>query len=288
MRLFDLHSHWGTESGYVLRTQDALAQQKATWNSTPKYDTEEEMAAYLRANNVRTILDFGFTKNLSIEQVQPLHDYAIATQARFPDCIFGNWIQLDPRLGQAGADEFERCILASKGFVGFCVSSSGTGFPASDPIYHPFYEVAMAHNRPVLVLVGHTGAGAGLRGGGGIKLDLCHPRYVDELAIDFPDMQIVTGRPAWPWQDEMISIMIHKPNVWSELHGWSPKYLTDPFKKEIRSRLKDRVMFGADYPLFRYERLVSDWKELGYTDDILARVFHRNAERLFSIEEGQS
>ena len=134
MRLFDLHSHWGTESGYVLRTQDALAQQKATWNSTPKYDTEEEMAAYLRANNVRTILDFGFTKNLSIEQVQPLHDYAIATQARFPDCIFGNWIQLDPRLGQAGADEFERCILASKGFVGFCVSSSGTGFPASDPI----------------------------------------------------------------------------------------------------------------------------------------------------------
>ena len=288
MRLFDLHSHWGTENGYVLRTKDALAQQKSTWNSTPKYDTEEEMATYLRANNVRTILDFGFTKNLSIEQVRPLHDYAIETQARFPDCIFGNWIQLDPRLGQAGADEFERCILASKGFVSFCVSSSGTGFVASDPIYRPFYEVAMAHNRPVLVLVGHTGAGAGLRGGGGIKLDLCHPRYVDELAIDFPDMQIVTGRPAWPWQDEMISIMIHKPNVWSELHGWSPKYLTDPFKKEIRSRLKDRVMFGADYPLFRYERLVSDWKELGYTDDILARVFHRNAERLFSIEEGQS
>ena len=202
MRLFDLHSHWGTESGYVLRTQDALAQQKSTWNSTPKYDTEEEMAAYLRANKVR-----------------PLHDYAIETQARFADCIFGNWVQLDPRLGKAGADEFERCILASKGFVSFCVSSSGTGFPASDPIYHPFYEVAMAHHRPVLVLVGHTGAGAGLRGGGGIKLDLCHPRYVDELAIDFPDLQIVTGRPAWPWQDEMISIMIHKPNVSSCMAG---------------------------------------------------------------------
>jgi predicted TIM-barrel fold metal-dependent hydrolase len=134
------------------------------------------------------------------------------------------------------------------------------------------------------VLVGHTGAGAGLPGGSGIKLDLCHPRYVDELAIAFPDLQIVTGRPAWPWQDEMISIMIHKPNVWSELHGWSPKYLTDPFKKEIRSRLKDRVMFGADYPLFRYERLVADWKELGYSDAILEKVFHANAERLFGLD----
>jgi predicted TIM-barrel fold metal-dependent hydrolase len=284
VRLFDMHSHWGTERGYVLRSADALAQQQKTWNSTPRYDSEEEMAAYLRANNVRTILDFGFTKNLPLDEVVPLHDYAIETQARFADCIFGNWLQIDPRLGQAGAEELERCIRTSSGFVSLCVSASGTGFAASDPIYHPFYEVARTYGHPVLVLVGHTGAGAGLPSGAGIKLDLCHPRYVDELAIAFPDLQIVTGRPAWPWQDEMISILIHKPNVWSELHGWSPKYLTEPFKKEIRSRLKDRVMFGADYPLFRYERLVADWKELGYSDAILENVFHRNAERLFGIE----
>ena len=64
MRLFDLHSHWGTERGYVLRSEAALAQQKKTWNSTPSYDTEDEMAAYLRKNEVRAILDFGFTKSM--------------------------------------------------------------------------------------------------------------------------------------------------------------------------------------------------------------------------------
>ena len=48
MKLFDLHSHWGTREGYVLRTKEALAQQKSTWNSSPQYDTEEEMAAYLQ------------------------------------------------------------------------------------------------------------------------------------------------------------------------------------------------------------------------------------------------
>jgi hypothetical protein len=67
------------------------------------------------------------------------------------------------------------------------------------------------------------------------------------------------------------------------VHGWSPKYLTDALKREIRTRLKDRVMFGADYPLFRYERLIDDWASLGYDDDVLARVFHRNAERLFGL-----
>ncbi len=285
MEIIDLHSHWGTERGYVLRNAEQLEQQQHTWNSKPKYDTEEEMAAYLRANKVRAILDFGFTKNLPLDEVRPLHDYAIATQQQYADCILGNWIQIDPRLGEAGAQELERCILASKGFVGYCVSASGMGFPADDPVYRPFYEVLQAHKRPALILVGHTGSGAGLRGGGGVRLDLCHPRYVDEVAVEWPDLTIISGRPAWPWQDDMIAILLHKPNVFAELHGWSPKYFTDALKKEIRSRLRKKMMFGGDYPLFRYERLVADWKELGYTDEVLEAVFNGNAKRLLGLAE---
>ena len=53
-------------------------------------------------NNVRTILDFGFTKNMTLDQVRPFHDYAIETQRRFPDVIFGNWLQIDPRTRRRG------------------------------------------------------------------------------------------------------------------------------------------------------------------------------------------
>ena len=286
MNIIDLHSHWGTKRGYVLQTEEELAQQKRTWNSEPRYDTEEEMAAYLRKNGVRTILDFGFTKNLPLEKAREFHDYALDVQRRFPDAVAGNWLQIDPRTGAEGAKEFRRCLEASAGFVGYCVSASGTGFPASDPIYKPFYDVALEAGVPVLVLVGYTGAGAGIPGGKGVKLDLCHPRYVDELAIDYPTMKIIAGRPAWPWQDDMIAVMLHKPNVCSELHGWSPKYLTDSLKRDISRRLKHRVMFGADYPLFRYERLVEDWRSLGYEDEILENVFHRNAEKLFEGVKG--
>ena len=285
MRLFDLHSHWGTERGYVLRTEEALAQQQKTWNSAPRYDTEDAMAEYFRANHVRAILDFGFTKSLPLDEVAPLHDYAMVVQRKYPDVIFGNWLQIDPRSGRVGADELRRCMDSSAGFVSYCVSGAGMGFPASDPIYAPFYEAALDASVPVLVLVGYTGAGAGLPAGGGIKLELCHPRYVDELAIAYPTLKIIAGRPAWPWQEEMIAVMLHKPNVWSELHGWSPKYLTDSLKREIRNRMQDRVMFGADYPLFRYERLVSDWRALGYDEAILERIFFRNAEALFGLAD---
>jgi uncharacterized protein len=282
MRLFDLHSHWGTRRGYVLQTEAQLAQQKTTWNSEPRYDTEEEMADYFRRNEVRTILDLGFTKHMAIAQVREIHDYAMEVQRQHSDVIFGLWLQIDPRTGEEGVAEMRRCMQQSAGFIGYCVTGAGYGYAASDPIYDPFYKASIETKRPALVLVGHTGAGAGLPGGGGYELELCHPRYVDRLAIRHPELTIIGGRPAWPWQDDMISVMLHKPNVYNELHGWSPKYFTESLRHEISRRLKKRVMFGADYPLFRYERLVADWKALGFDDEILAGVFHRNAEALFA------
>lgn len=286
MKLIDLHSHWGTRRGYLLQTEEELAQQKKVWNSEPHYDTEEEMAAYFRKIGVRTILDFAFTKNLPMDKVREFHDYALETQRHFPDVIFGNWLQIDPRTGAEGVAEFKRCVAAGAGFVGICISGSVAGFAATDPVWVPFIRASIEVGSPLLVLVGYSGSGAGLRGGKGVKLELCHPRYVDELAIEYPELEIIASRPAWPWQEEMIAVLLHKPNVWNELHGWSPKYLTDSLKREIPRRLKKRVMFGADYPLFRYERLIDDWRSLGYDEETLSLLFYKNAERLFAKVPG--
>jgi len=287
VKLFDVHSHWGTRRGYVLRTEEQLAQQRQVWNSDPKYATEDEMAAYLRTQGVRTILDFGFTKSLPIAEARAYHDYAIDVQATYPDAIFGNWLQIDPRTGREGVAEFERCAAASRGFIGVCVSAPGMGYAASDPIYDPFYKASIALKRPVLVLVGTTGSGAGLKGGGGVLLDLSHPRYVDALSVRHPDLTIIAGRNPWPWTDDMIAVLLHKPDVWLELHGWSPKYMGDSLKHELTRRLKHKVMFGADYPLFTYERLVADWEGLGFDQATLQRVYTDNAKRVFpSLAQG--
>ena len=76
MKIIDMHSHWGTKRGYVLQTPAELEQQRATWNSDPNYKTEDEMAQYFRDNNVRAMLDLGFSKFLPLEQMQSLHDYS--------------------------------------------------------------------------------------------------------------------------------------------------------------------------------------------------------------------
>jgi predicted TIM-barrel fold metal-dependent hydrolase len=66
------------------------------------------------------------------------------------------------------------------------------------------------------------------------------------------------------------------------INACPPKYFTPDLQHEIPRRLRERVMFGADYPLLTYERLISDWRGLGYSDEVLEKVFSGNAERFLS------
>ena len=109
-------------------------------------------------------------------------------------------------------------------------------------------------------------------------------RYlIDELAADFPNLTILAAHPGYPWIDEMTAVALHKGNVYWELSGWAPKYFAAQLKVDIRARLKEKVMFGSDYPSLPYERILREWGELGYKDDVMEGIFHGNAERVLGL-----
>jgi predicted TIM-barrel fold metal-dependent hydrolase len=284
MQIVDIHSHWGTRRGYPLQAAEELAQQRKTWNSDPSYHTEQEMIDHFRANEVQVILDFGFTKFMRPQESRALHDYAFEVQRMGMDRILGHWIHIDPTTRADGLAELRRCIDLAPGFLGLGVNGSG-GPPASDAAWFPFYDLCSQAGIPVLIFVGTTGLGAGLPGGNGILLDDCHPRHLDFVAARFPSLRIVAARAGWPWQSEVIAILMHKRNIWYELHGWSPRYFTPELKREISRRLRHRILFGADYPLYTYERLRRDWVAEGYEEDVLADVFHGNSKRFLAEME---
>jgi uncharacterized protein len=281
LRIIDLHSHWGTKRGYPFQTPEELAQQRKVFRSDPSYMTEQEMVDHFRKHNVQTLLDLG-VRSVGLSELKSLHDYAFDVQQSAPDAVLGNWLHIDPRAGIDGLKELERCLKRQAGIVGLAVAGAGFNVAANDPLYDSYYRLCCEARAPVLIMVGYTGLGATLRGGGGVILDYSHPRFLDATAAKYADMIIVGSRPAWPWQTEMIAVLLHKGNVWYEVHGWSPKYFAQDLKHEIPRRLKDRVMFGADYPLIGYERLIADWKAEGYEPDVLERVFHKNAENFLA------
>ena len=96
-------------------------------------------------------------------------------------------------------------------------------FP-NDEAFYPIYAAIEEAGVPALFHTGHSGIGTGLPGGGGIRLKYSNPMYVDDVAVDFPDLTIVLAHPSFPWQDEAISVALHKRQVYIDLSGWSPKY----------------------------------------------------------------
>ena len=110
---------------------------------------------------------------------------------------------------------------------------------------------------------GHSGIGTGMPGGGGIRLKYGNPMDIDDVAVDFPDMPIILAHPSFPWQDEAISVCLHKPQVYIDLSGWSPKYFSPMLIQYANTLLKTqsavRLRLPADHagPLagrFRQDR----------------------------------
>jgi predicted TIM-barrel fold metal-dependent hydrolase len=215
------------------------------------------------------------------DEIRASNDYATDFALKNPDIVYGNWLAINPTMKDFWLKEYARLTARKCGFLGFCQSQNSLGFPASDPVWDPFYKLSIDIGAPVLLMTGLTGIGQGIPGGKGIILEDGHPRHIDRVAARFPELKILAGRPAWPWQDDMIAVLLHKANVHYELHGWSPKYFTAALKKEIGWRLQDRILFGWDWPTLTLERLVEDWRSLGYTEEVYEKVFHRNAETFF-------
>lgn len=203
-------------------------------------------------------------------------------RSRHPERIIQAWAAVDPFKGETALRE-ARHAIQDLAMLGFHFHPVIGHFAVNDRRLYPLFELISELRVPVMIDVGMTGMGAGMPGGMGAKLRHAHPSALDELAADFPNLTIVAAHPGWPWVDEMIAVALHKGNIFWELSGWAPKYFPPQLKVDIRGRLKDKIMFGSDYPSIPYDRLFREWAELGYSDDILERVFHRNSERVLGL-----
>ena len=186
---------------------------------------------------------------------------------------------IDPHKGKAGAIEARR-LIADYGVKGFKFHPPMQQFNPYDPIAWPIYEVIAEHKLPTIFHTGHSGMGSGMRGGGGIRLKYGQPILVDDVAVDFPDMNIILAHPSWPWTDEALSMAMHKPNVFIDLSGWSPKYFPPQIARYANSQLGHKMLFGSDFPLIAPEKWIKAYDEAGFRPELRDAILKGNAARL--------
>jgi len=182
---------------------------------------------------------------------------------------------IDPHKGKFGAREARRLI--ADGVRGFKFHPTCQGFFPNDRMAYKLYEVIAEHKLPAIFHSGHSGIGTGMRGGGGMRLKYSNPIHVDDVAVDFPDMKIIIAHPSWPWQDEALSVCLHKQNVYIDLSGWSPKYFPPQLVQYANTQLKKKILFGSDFPLIPPDRWIKDFKEANFKPEVHDLILKHNA-----------
>ena len=269
------------------------------WNPFDKYGEEFDRAAdkYFRSSRRPTIaetiahyreLKIGlvmFTVDAETQQGRRrIPNEEIAAAAAENSDIMIAWASIDPHKGKMGAREARR-LIEEHGVKGFKFHPTVQGFHPWDRMAWPIYEVINEYRLPAVFHSGHSGIGSGMKCGGGLRLEYSNPMHLDDVALHFGDMPIIIAHPSFPWQDEALSVAMHKPNVYIDLSGWSPKYFPRQLVQYANTLLRDRVLFGSDYPLIAPERWLKDFEEAGFRDEVKPLILKENAIRLLGLRE---
>lgn len=242
--------------------------------------TIAEVAQYYRERNLAAVI---FPVDSESEMGHwRIKNEEVAEVANEHSDVLIPFASIDPAKGKMGAREARR-LVEEYGVRGFKFHPSTQGFYPNDRKAYVLYEAIQEARVPALFHTGQTGAGAGARGGLGIRLKYSNPIFMDDVAVDFPDMPIILAHPSFPWQDEALAVATHKPNVYIDLSGWSPKYFPANLVQYANTLLKDRVLFGSDYPAITPDRWLSDFEKLQMKPEVRPKILKENAIRLLGL-----
>jgi len=241
----------------------------------------QEVADYYRQRRMLAVIFSVDSETAS--GIAPIPNEEIAAVAAENADVLIPFASIDPHRGRKGVADARR-LIEEYGVRGFKFHPSEQAFFPNDRSAYPLYEVISDAGLPAIFHTGHSGIGSGLPGGGGIRLKYSNPIYLDDVAVDFPELKIIMAHPSFPWQDEAISIAMHKPQVHIDLSGWSPKYFPKQLVHFANTLLRHQVLFGSDYPMITPDRWLEDFERLDIDDSVRPLILKENAARLLGLE----
>jgi predicted TIM-barrel fold metal-dependent hydrolase len=238
-----------------------------------------EVAAYYRERDMAAVI-FCVDNEYNTGEVPVSNDEVLEVAAANDDVLIP-FVSVDPHRGKRAISEAERLI--AKGARGFKFHPNLQAFFPNDRMAYDLYEVIAGAGLPALFHTGHSGMGSGLPGGGGIRLKYSNPMHVDDVAVDFPEMPIVLAHPSFPWQEEAISVALHKAQVYIDLSGWTPKLFPPVLVQYANTALRHKVLFGSDYPVITPDRWLKDFEQIPIKDEVRPLILKDNAARLLGL-----
>jgi predicted TIM-barrel fold metal-dependent hydrolase len=149
--------------------------------------------------------------------------------------------------------------------------------PPTDRRYYPLYAACVELGVPFCTQVGHTGPLRPSETGRPIP-------YIDQVAIDFPELVIVGGHIGYPWTEEMVAVARKHEHVYIDTSAYTARRYPPELVAYLRTRGGSRkVMFGSNHPMIAPAQALEHLNRLKIDDETQGLFLHANAERVFGL-----
>lgn len=183
-------------------------------------------------------------------------------------------VGINPYSGMDGVGRLER-FVEKEGFVGAHIVPYGFQMPPNHRRYYPFYAKCVDLDVPVMIQIGHTAVR--------MPNDPGRPKYLDDIALDFPNLDIVAANIGWPWTTEAIALAWTHSNVYIATTGHPPQYWDPEFVDFIRGRGRGKVMWGTNYPTVDIGNSLQQVSDLNINSGTEEKLLTTNARTVFNI-----
>lgn len=167
--------------------------------------------------------------------------------------------------------------VTDDGFKGLRITPYLWQAPPTNRRYYPLFAACVDLGVPFFTQVGHTGPLLPSETGRPIP-------YIDQIALDFPELTIVCGHIGYPWTEEMIAVARKHENVYIDTSAYTPDRFPPELVRYMSSRSgRRKVLFGTNYPMIFHPQALDGLDRLGLDQEAISLYLGGNAQRLLGI-----
>ena len=201
------------------------------------------------------------------------NDEVAAFVAEYPDRLVGVG-SVDISNPMAAVREVRRCVDAL-GFKAIRVLPWLCERPPTDRLFYPVYAACCDLGVPFCTQIGHTGPLA--------PSEVGRPIYLDQVALDFPELVIVGGHIGYPWTDEAIAVAVKHENVYIDTSAYTIERYPEALVRYLKGHGRSKVLFGTNYPMIPPSKALATLDSLALDPEATELFLFKNATRVFAL-----
>lgn len=243
------------------------------WTKTPTPTQELPVAMTVGAMDQGHVNKALICAWVAPRNVMISNDEVAGFVAQAPDRFVGVG-SVDISKPMAAVREIRRCVQ-ELGFKAIRVLPWLWELPPTDRRFYPVYTACVELGVPFCTQIGHTGPL--------MSSEVGRPIYLDQVALDFPELTIVGGHIGYPWTEEAIAVATKHENVYIDTSAYTVKRYPAALVEFMRGHGRHKVLFGTNYPMIMPAKALDGIDTLGLDDEAKALFLGGNAQRVFKL-----